>query len=74
MGEPPEIHYDTLGSALIAAFNIFYNNEWHIAMFELARVSHLSIGHYVVFIVFGQVLFMRLLTAVFLNEFCKQLV
>ena len=32
-GESLSINYDTLGSALTAAFNIFYNEEWHVNMF-----------------------------------------
>jgi hypothetical protein len=63
-----------MGNALIAAFNVFYNEEWHMAMFQLARTTALSILHYVIFIIMGQVFFVRLLTAIFLNEFCSQLV
>ena len=32
-GESLSINYDTLGSGLTAAFNIFYNEEWHVTMF-----------------------------------------
>ncbi len=36
-GEPPEIHYETFCNALLASFNIYYNEEWHFTMFEFAR-------------------------------------
>lgn len=32
-GEPPVIHYETFGNAILASLNIFYNEEWHISMF-----------------------------------------
>jgi hypothetical protein len=52
-GQPPFIHFEDLGSALMAAFNIFYNEEWHVIMFEFARVTKLSIVYYVIFILLG---------------------
>ena len=72
-GEPPEIHFETFGNALLASFNIYYNEEWHIAMFSFARATHLSIVYYVFAILIGQVLFIRLFLAIFLNYFGKQL-
>jgi hypothetical protein len=72
-GHPPSIHFEDLGSALMAAFNIFYNEEWHIVMLQFARVTNVSFVYYVIFIIFGQVFFIRLLSAIFLNEFCIQL-
>jgi len=65
------IYYTDFGSSLMAAFNIFYNEEWHITMYRYARKTPLSIIFYVLSIVLGQVFFIRLLTAVFLNEFGK---
>lgn len=56
----------------MTSFNIFYNEEWHITMFEMARTEEFkSIIYFVFMILFGQVLFIRLLTAIFLNEFGK---
>lgn len=72
-GHPPVIHYEDFGSALMAAVNIFYNEEWHIIMFDFARVTNTAIIFYVIFIMLGQVLFIRLFAAVFLNEFSKKL-
>lgn len=66
---PPTIHYENFGNALLASFNVFYNEEWHVSMFEHARMTNSSIPYFVLVILMGQVLFIRLLTAIFLNEF-----
>ena len=52
-GEPPVIHYETFGNAILASLNIFYNEEWHISMFEIARGTSLSIVFYVCAILIG---------------------
>jgi hypothetical protein len=52
-GHPPEIHFETFGNALLASFNIFYNEEWHKAMFSFARATNLSIVYYIFAILIG---------------------
>ena len=52
-GHPPVIHYEDFGSALMAAVNIFYNEEWHVIMFEFARVTKTAVAFYVIFILLG---------------------
>jgi hypothetical protein len=71
---PPRMNYEGFGNSIMAAMSIFYNEEWHVAMFKFARVYPFSsIIFYVICILVGQVLFIRLYLAVFLNEFCKLL-
>jgi hypothetical protein len=72
-GEPPELHFDDFGNSLLGSFSIFYNEEWHISMYQYGVATKLSLVYYVITIVLGRVLFSRLLTAVFLNQFCRQL-
>ncbi|CAD8095701.1 unnamed protein product [Paramecium sonneborni] len=67
------INYEGFGNALMAATNVFYNEEWHITMFIHAQKISVSIFYHICSILMGQVLFVRLFLAVFLNEFCKQL-
>jgi hypothetical protein len=38
-GHPPSINYEGIGNSLMAIFNIFYNEEWHVAMFWHARTN-----------------------------------
>jgi hypothetical protein len=58
---------------VLSSLNIFYNEEWHVAMFMFARETSLSIVFFVFAILIGQVLFIRLFLAIFLNYFGKQL-
>ncbi|CAD8064649.1 unnamed protein product [Paramecium sonneborni] len=67
------IYYDDLGSAIMAVINIFYNEEWHITMYKYGRYTQASIVFYIICVVFGQIFFIRLLTAIFLNEFGLQI-
>ncbi|CAK89639.1 unnamed protein product (macronuclear) [Paramecium tetraurelia] len=67
------INYEGFGNALMAATNVFYNEEWHITMFIHAQKIWVSILYHIISILMGQVLFVRLFLAVFLNEFCQQL-
>ncbi|CAD8076090.1 unnamed protein product [Paramecium sonneborni] len=67
------IYYDDFGSALMAVINIFYNEEWHITMYKYGRHTQASIVFYIICVVFGQIFFIRLLTAIFLNEFSLQI-
>lgn len=58
----------------MAVFNIFYNEEWHITMYQNALVKpESSFIFYIVSIILCQVLFIRLLQAVYLNEFGKEM-
>jgi hypothetical protein len=52
-GTPPEVHFENMGSALIASFNIFYNEEWHIVMLEFARVTRVSFVYFVISVILG---------------------
>jgi hypothetical protein len=52
-GHAPLMHYEDFGSSLMSALNVFYNEEWHISMFEFARVTNLSIVFYVPLIILG---------------------
>ncbi|CAD8145327.1 unnamed protein product [Paramecium pentaurelia] len=63
------IYYNDLGSSIMAVVNIFYNEEWHITMYKYGRHTQASIVFYIICVIFGQIFFIRLLTAVFLNEF-----
>jgi len=73
-GHPPVIHYESFGNSLLAAFNIYYNEEWHLSMYEFARTNEVTtIIFYVITVIIGQVLFMRLLLAIFINSFIKHL-
>jgi hypothetical protein len=70
--EPPRMNYEGFGNSIMAAMSIFYNEEWHAAMFKFARIYPVSaFMFYILCILIGQVLFIRLYLAVFLNEFCK---
>lgn len=54
LGAPPSIHFEDFGSALMTSFNIFYNEEWHITMYEMARTEQfISIIFFVFMILFG---------------------
>ncbi|CAD8074658.1 unnamed protein product [Paramecium sonneborni] len=66
------IHYNDFGNSLMGAFNIFYNEEWHLTMYRYGRVTPISFIYHIIFILLGQVIFIKLLSAVFLNEFTKQ--
>ncbi|CAD8060541.1 unnamed protein product [Paramecium primaurelia] len=68
------IYYNDLGSAIMAVVNIFYNEEWHITMYKYGRNTEASIVFYILCVIFGQIFFIRLLTAVFLNEFGQHIV
>lgn len=63
------IYFDDFGSALMASVNIFYNEEWHVTMYKYARQTYVSFFYYILSVILGQIFFIRLLTAVFLNEF-----
>jgi hypothetical protein len=38
----PHSNYDTLGTSLSASMLLFYNEEWHISMYEFGRFTKLS--------------------------------
>ncbi|CAD8153287.1 unnamed protein product [Paramecium pentaurelia] len=67
------IYYDDFGSALMAAVNIFYNEEWHVTMYKYARHTYVSFFYSILSVILGQIFFIRLLMAIFLNEFVQQL-
>lgn len=70
----PMLNYEGIGNSIMSACSIFYNEEWHLLMFQHARTfPFASITFYIILAFICQVLFMRLFLAVFLNEFCKQL-
>ncbi|CAD8070112.1 unnamed protein product [Paramecium sonneborni] len=71
--EEMTIYYDDFGSALMAAVNIFYNEEWHVTMYKYARHTYVSFFYSIFSVILGQIFFIRLLMAVFLNEFVQQL-
>ncbi|CAD8058415.1 unnamed protein product [Paramecium primaurelia] len=66
------IHYNDFSNSLMAAFSIFYNEEWHLTMYRYGRVTPISFIYHIISILLGQVIFIKLLSAVFLNEFTKQ--
>ena len=45
------IHYNDFGNSLMGAFNIFYNEEWHLTMFRYARVTALSFIFHIISII-----------------------
>ncbi|CAD8084517.1 unnamed protein product [Paramecium sonneborni] len=69
-----EIHFNGIGNALMAVFNIFYAEEWHVTMYQhaLSKPASSFIFFLIVFTL-SHTLFMRLLKALFLNEFGKKL-
>ena len=36
-GKPVAVHFEDFGSALSVVFFIFYNEEWHVSMYWIAR-------------------------------------
>lgn len=52
-GLPPEVHFNDFGNALLGAFNIFYNEEWNLTMYEYANATNLAIVYYVIALVMG---------------------
>jgi hypothetical protein len=72
-GSAPIFHFDDMGNALMVVFNIYYKEEWHHSMYEFATVMPVSsFIYFLVCIVLLHVFFMRLVQAVFINEFGKQ--
>lgn len=58
----------------MAVFNIFYAEEWHVTMYQHALYRPVSsFIFFLIIITLSHTLFMRLLKALFLNEFGKKL-
>ncbi|CAD8172269.1 unnamed protein product [Paramecium octaurelia] len=69
-----EIHFNGIGNSLMAVFNIFYAEEWHVTMYQHALYKPVSSFIFFLIVFFlSHTLFMRLLRALFLNEFGKKL-
>lgn len=47
------IYYDDFGSALMAAVNIFYNEEWHVTMYKYARHTYVSFFYSIFSVILG---------------------
>ncbi|CAD8086353.1 unnamed protein product [Paramecium sonneborni] len=69
-----EIHFNGIGNSLMAVFNIFYAEEWHVTMYQHALYKPASsFIFFLIVFTLSHTLFMRLLRALFLNEFGKKL-
>ena len=47
------IHYNDFGNSVMASFNIFYNEEWHVTMYKYARVTKVSFVFYIFSVILG---------------------
>ncbi|KAL4496078.1 hypothetical protein ABPG72_015500 [Tetrahymena utriculariae] len=66
------INFNTLQDSLLAVVLIFYNEEWHISMYNFMRfVGYQSVIYYLVCMMIGWVLFVRLFIAIFISQFMK---
>ena len=69
-GKQLRVNFDTLPDAIIAIILIFFNEEWHIPMYEIYKLNGInSIYFYVFLTFFGQIVLMTLFKAIFLNTF-----
>lgn len=58
----------------MAIFNVFYAEEWHVIMYQHALYKPVaSFVYFLIVFSLCHTLFMRLLKALFLNEFGKKL-
>lgn len=51
--EEMTIYYDDFGSALMAAVNIFYNEEWHVTMYKYALHTYVSFFYSILSVILG---------------------
>ncbi|KAL4468538.1 hypothetical protein ABPG74_005041 [Tetrahymena malaccensis] len=66
------VNFNTLQDSLLAVVLIFYNEEWHISMYNFMRfVGYQSVIYYLVCMMIGWVLFVRLFIAIFISQFMK---
>lgn len=47
------IHYNDFGNSVMASFNIFYNEEWHLTMYRYGRVTPISFIYHIISILLG---------------------
>ncbi|EAR90588.2 cation channel family protein (macronuclear) [Tetrahymena thermophila SB210] len=68
------VNFNTLQDSLLAVVLIFYNEEWHISMYNFMRfVGYQSVIYYLICMLIGWVLFVRLFIAIFISQFMKYL-
>ena len=68
------MNFDTFGESLTATMLALYNEEWHLAMYQhYLGVGYSSFVFYIPLIVIGQMTFVTLFSALFLNSFIKNI-
>lgn len=68
----PRMNYDTNTDAVISIFVALFNEEWHTAMYQhWIGVGYVGLAFYYILILIGQMTFVTLFSALFLNAFIK---
>ncbi|EGR27121.1 hypothetical protein IMG5_201460 [Ichthyophthirius multifiliis] len=68
------INYENFQNSIIASLMIFFNEEWHMTMYNYRRIiGNRSSIFYILSILIGQVLFIRLFIGIYINYFIKSL-
>ena len=68
------VNYDTFGESITATILALYNEEWHLAMYQhYLGAGYSSFLFYIPLILVGQMTFVTLFSAIFLNTFIKNI-
>lgn len=72
-GQSPRTNFDTLLDAMIAVFGLFTNENWNGVMYEHMKGlnSWLPLGYFVVVMVVGNFLLMKLFVSLLIFNFCE---